>query len=167
MFLDYFALVLLLMSLTAVFYLFIYIHDLPHKIAKGRDHPHEEAIHVACWLSVFTLHAIWPIVYLWAISPRARLPVVLEHARDEELAVRVAELEQQLAASRAAMAASSNPCDPSTRQSSRMSSRSLLSGEGGSAMYVKASRRPLSRRAPRAFRRSSSTVCFHAASPAP
>ena len=33
MFLDYFSLFLLLLSLTAVFYLFIYIHDLPHKVA--------------------------------------------------------------------------------------------------------------------------------------
>ena len=68
MFLDYLALVILLMGLTLVFYTFIYIHDLPHKIAKKRDHPHEEAIHVACWLSLFTLHAIWPVVYIWAVS---------------------------------------------------------------------------------------------------
>lgn len=68
MFLDYFSLFLLLLSLTAVFYLFIYIHDLPHKIAKEREHPHEEAIHVACWLSLFTLHAIWPLVFTWAVS---------------------------------------------------------------------------------------------------
>ena len=44
MFLDYLALVLLLLSLTAVFYTFIYIHDLPHKIAKEREHPHEEVV---------------------------------------------------------------------------------------------------------------------------
>ena len=36
MFLDYLALFLLLLSLTAVSYLFIYIHDLPHTIAKAR-----------------------------------------------------------------------------------------------------------------------------------
>jgi hypothetical protein len=68
MFLDYLALVLLLMSLTLVFFGFIYIHDLPHKIAKEREHPHEEAIHVACWLSLLTLHAMWPIVFTWAVS---------------------------------------------------------------------------------------------------
>ena len=67
-FLDYFSLFLLLLSITAVFFLFIYIHDLPHKIAKEREHPHEEAIHVACWLSLFTLHAMWPIVFTWAVS---------------------------------------------------------------------------------------------------
>ncbi len=56
------------MGLTLVFYTFIYIHDLPYKIAKKRHHPHEEAIHVACWLSLFTLHAIWPIVYIWSLT---------------------------------------------------------------------------------------------------
>jgi uncharacterized protein DUF3302 len=68
MFLDYLALIILLIGLTLVFYTFIYIHDLPHTIAEARHHPHEEAIHVACWLSLFTLHAIWPIVYIWAVS---------------------------------------------------------------------------------------------------
>jgi Protein of unknown function (DUF3302) len=66
MFLDYLALVILIAGLTLVFYAFIYIHDLPHKIAKKRHHPQEEAIHVACWLSLFTLHAMWPFIYMWA-----------------------------------------------------------------------------------------------------
>ena len=65
--LDYLALAILLMGFTLVFYTFVYIHDLPHKIAKKRHHPHEEAIHVACWLSLFTLHALWPIIYIWAV----------------------------------------------------------------------------------------------------
>lgn len=68
MFLDYLSLGILLVGLALVFYTFIYIHDLPHMIAKRREHPHEEAIHVACWLSLFTLHAIWPIVYIWAVA---------------------------------------------------------------------------------------------------
>jgi Protein of unknown function (DUF3302) len=46
-FLDYLALFILLTGLTLVFYTFIYIHDLPHAIAKQREHPHEELIHVA------------------------------------------------------------------------------------------------------------------------
>jgi hypothetical protein len=67
MFLDYLSLIILLVGLTLTFYAFIYIHDLPHKIAKKRHHPHEEAIHVACWLSLFTLHAMWPFIYIWAV----------------------------------------------------------------------------------------------------
>jgi hypothetical protein len=65
-FLDYLSLVILIAGLTLTFYAFIYIHDLPHKIAKKRHHPQEEAIHVACWLSLLTLHALWPFIYMWA-----------------------------------------------------------------------------------------------------
>lgn len=66
--LEYLALAMLLMSLTALFYIFIFIHDLPHRIAKKRGHPQAEAIHYACWLSLFTLHALWPLVFIWAVS---------------------------------------------------------------------------------------------------
>jgi len=99
MFLDYLALVILLMGFTLVFYTFVYIHDLPHKYAKQRDHPHEEAIHVACWLSLFTLHAIWPLVFLWAVSHKkgeaARVIVSTEGGKPD-LATRLAELESRL-----------------------------------------------------------------------
>ncbi|QDU21979.1 DUF3302 domain-containing protein [Urbifossiella limnaea] len=99
MFLDYLALALLLLSLTAVFYLFIYIHDLPHKIAEGRDHPHVEAIHVACWLSLITLHAMWPIVFIWAVSHKKGQPhltLVSAGGTTDELARRLAVLEERL-----------------------------------------------------------------------
>ena len=98
MFLDYFALLILLIGLTLVFYTFIYIHDLPHTIAKQREHPHEEAIHVACWLSLFTLHAIWPLVFIWAVSHKKS---AVGHstgvgAAKPELSDRLAELERRL-----------------------------------------------------------------------
>ncbi len=67
MFLDYLSLFILLAGLTLTFYAFIYIHDLPYKIAKKRQHPHAEAIHVACWLSLLTLHALWPFIYIWSV----------------------------------------------------------------------------------------------------
>lgn len=100
-FLDYLALFLLLLSITAVFYLFIYIHDLPHKIAKEREHPHEEAIHVACWLSLFTLHAMWPIVFIWAVSHKKPTHVppmasMLHAPGDGNLAHQLAVLEERL-----------------------------------------------------------------------
>ena len=68
MILNYLALGILLAGLILVFYGFIYIHDLPYKIAKKRNHPQKEAIHVAGWLSLFTLHALWPIVYIWSVT---------------------------------------------------------------------------------------------------
>ncbi len=100
MFLDYLALVMLLMSLTLVFYGFIYIHDMPHKIAKEREHPHEEAIHVACWLSLLTLHAMWPIVFIWAVShkkhPHAPPAVIPTAGANGDLGHRLAVLEERL-----------------------------------------------------------------------
>jgi hypothetical protein len=70
MFLDYLSLAILVMGLLVTFYAFIFIHDIPYKIAKARQHPYTEAIHVAGWLSLFTLHAIWPFIWIWAVSYR-------------------------------------------------------------------------------------------------
>jgi hypothetical protein len=99
MFLDYLALAILLMGLTLVFYTFVFIHDLPHKIAKQREHPHEEAIHVACWVSLFTLHAIWPVVFMWAVSHKkgeaARVVISTEGGKHDP-AARLAELEARI-----------------------------------------------------------------------
>jgi hypothetical protein len=108
MFLNYFSLVILLAGLTAVFYTFIYIHDLPYDIAKHRNHPQKEAIHVAGWLSLFTLHAIWPIVYIWAVSKQGPVNVVVagdepadpdSQRRLTDLEDKVRKLEKQLAES--------------------------------------------------------------------
>ena len=97
--LDYVALAILLMGLTLVFYTFVYIHDLPHKIAKQREHPHEEAIHVACWLSLFTLHVLWPIVFMWAVSHKkgeAARVVVSTEGQKGDLGARISELEARI-----------------------------------------------------------------------
>src|SRR5687768_7331117 len=68
MFLNYLALILILVVEVILYYTFIYIHELPYEAAKHRNHPHKDAIYVACWLSLFTLHAIWPLVYIWALT---------------------------------------------------------------------------------------------------
>ena len=70
MWLEYASLGFLIIGLTLVFYTFVYIHDIPYEIAKKRNHPQVEAIHVACWLSLFMIHALWPLVFLWAVSKR-------------------------------------------------------------------------------------------------
>jgi len=66
--LDYLALVLLIVCVVMIFYAFLYVHELPYEAAVHRNHPQQEAIYVACWLSLFTLHAIWPLVWIWAVS---------------------------------------------------------------------------------------------------
>jgi hypothetical protein len=69
-FLNYFALGLLIFVVITLFYGIIAIHDVPYEIAKKRDHPHQDAIHAAGWVSLFTLHAIWPFLWIWAMLYR-------------------------------------------------------------------------------------------------
>ena len=69
-FLNYFALGVLFFVVVVLFYGIIAIHDIPHLIAKSRDHPHQDAIHAAGWVSLFTLHALWPFLWIWAMAYR-------------------------------------------------------------------------------------------------
>jgi len=67
-FLNYFALGLLLFIIVMMFYAIIAIHDIPARIAKSRHHPHEDAIHAAGWVSLLTLHVLWPFLWIWAMA---------------------------------------------------------------------------------------------------
>lgn len=107
MFLDYFALGVLLFMVLTIFYGVIAIHDIPHLIAKSRNHPHQDAIHVAGWVSLFTLHAIWPFLFIWATiyredrgwGIRTDGKLQSEKEANAEVAIlqaRVQELEEQL-----------------------------------------------------------------------
>lgn len=64
--LEYLALFFLIFASIVIFYAIIAIHDIPYEIAKKRNHPHLEAIHYAGWVSLFTLHVIWPFLWIWA-----------------------------------------------------------------------------------------------------
>jgi hypothetical protein len=64
--LDYFALFLVFFVILVLFYGIIVVHDIPYEIAVHRQHPHQDAIHVAGWISLFTLGAIWPFLWIWA-----------------------------------------------------------------------------------------------------
>lgn len=66
MFLDYFALFLLVFVAVVIFYGVIAIHDIPYEIARHRNHPQQDALHVAGWISLFTLHVLWPFLWIWA-----------------------------------------------------------------------------------------------------
>ena len=46
MFLNYFALGVLIFVFLVIFYGIIILHDIPYLIAKKRNHPHADAIHV-------------------------------------------------------------------------------------------------------------------------
>ena len=64
--LDYAALGILIFAFITLFYGIIVIHDIPYEIAVHRNHPHQEAIHYAGWISLFTIGAIWPFLWIWA-----------------------------------------------------------------------------------------------------
>ncbi|MEA2115977.1 MAG: DUF3302 domain-containing protein [Thermodesulfobacteriota bacterium] len=64
--LDFFALGMLIFVGITLLYAIIYIHDIPYEIAKKRNHPHQDAIHTAGWVSLFLMHAIWPFLWIWA-----------------------------------------------------------------------------------------------------
>lgn len=64
--LDYIALAILIAVVLILFYGIIVIHDIPYEIAKKRNHPRQDAIHYAGWVSLFTLHVLWPLLWIWA-----------------------------------------------------------------------------------------------------
>ncbi len=64
--LDYVALGILIFVAITIFYGIIAIHDIPYEISKHRNHPQQDAIHVAGWISLFTLHVLWPFLWIWA-----------------------------------------------------------------------------------------------------
>ncbi|ARS50061.1 MULTISPECIES: DUF3302 domain-containing protein [Pseudomonadaceae] len=100
--LDYFALGVLIFAAVVLFYGVIAIHDIPYEIAVHRNHPQQDAIHVAGWISLFTLHAIWPFLWIWATLYRedrgwgfATTPKV-DQTRLQQLEQQVAELTARL-----------------------------------------------------------------------
>ena len=70
MLLDYIALGILIFVALVIFYGIIVIHDIPYEISVKRNHPHQDVLHVAGWVSLFTLHAIWPFLWIWAMMYR-------------------------------------------------------------------------------------------------
>lgn len=79
--------------LLVCFYGVIAIHDIPYEISVKRNHPHQDAIHIAGWVSLFTLHVLWPFLWIWATlyrEDRGWGMVGKDHDR-------ISQLEQQLA----------------------------------------------------------------------
>ncbi len=99
MFLDYFALGVLIFVFLVIFYGIIILHDIPYLIAKKRNHPHADAIHVAGWVSLFTLHVIWPFLWIWATLYRPDRGWGMQGPEPGvvQLQERIAGLEKQLA----------------------------------------------------------------------
>lgn len=69
--LDYIAVGMLFFVGLVLFYGIIALHDIPYEIAVHRNHPHQDAIHAAGWVSLFTLHVLWPFLWIWAMLYRS------------------------------------------------------------------------------------------------
>jgi type VI protein secretion system component VasK len=99
--LDYVALVILIVVLLLVVYGVVAVWGIPYEIAKRRNHPHQDAIGAATWVSLFTLGALWPFLWIWAMAYRPDRGWGLSGTAGEsdvvaQLDKRVAALEQQL-----------------------------------------------------------------------
>jgi L-lactate permease len=70
MMLDYIALVLLIVIVALVIYGGVAVWGIPYEIAKSRNHPHQDAIGAATWVSLFTLGVLWPFLWIWAMVDR-------------------------------------------------------------------------------------------------
>jgi hypothetical protein len=115
-FLSYFALLILIFVVLILSYGMIAIHDIPYHMAKARNHPHQDAIHAGGWISLFTLHAIWPFLWIWAtayhpVHGYGGRPSKTDQAGSEgsNATSRVAELEKKIAALEANTSKSSGP----------------------------------------------------------
>ena len=142
-FLNYFALFLLFFVVIVLFYAIIAIHDIPHIIAKSRHHPHQDAIHAAGWVSLFTLHALWPFLWIWAMAYRpdrgwgfstaaAGLPEQPSTLADElaELRQRITMLEAKAVPEKMAPTASApRPAEPAPASAKEAPG---MAGSGGS-----------------------------------
>ncbi len=84
--LDIIALGFLLFIATSLTFGAIAIVGIPHSIAVERNHPQQDAIYFAGWASLFTLHAAWPLVWIWAAAYRED-PVPRFARLDEDTAI--------------------------------------------------------------------------------
>jgi len=117
--LDYLALGILIFASVTVFYGIIVIHDIPYEIAVHRDHPHQDAIHVAGWVSLLTLHVIWPFLWIWATLYRKDRGWGFDHQADKEalLTQKIEQLSLRLASIEALQTAADNDASVSSKES--------------------------------------------------
>ena len=99
--LEYIALGILIFASVTVFYTIIVVHDIPYEIAVHRNHPHQDAIHVAGWISLLFMGAIWPFLWIWATLYRedrgwGMIGGKTIEERSESIAERLAALEQKI-----------------------------------------------------------------------
>ena len=88
---EFFALIVIFVTLAATIWIVVTLGSLPGKIARERNHYQAEAITILGWIGILTLGISWFIAIVWAYTK----PFSAEAA---ELKQRVDELEKRLAA---------------------------------------------------------------------
>ena len=73
MFLEIFALVVIVILIVAALAIVVLLGSMPGRIAKERNHPQADAIRVCGWWGVITMGLLLPVAYIWAYTnPRWR-----------------------------------------------------------------------------------------------
>ena len=85
-FLDWLALGVLFFSATVLILAFWKLHEIPHRVAESRGHPHSQAIQAACLISLFTGGFLWPFTLIWAYLGAPKVVTVLEASHDDRAA---------------------------------------------------------------------------------
>jgi hypothetical protein len=102
--LDHVALVILIVVILLVVYGVVAVWGIPYEIAKSRNHPHQDAIGAATWVSLFTLGVLWPFLWIWAMAYRPDRGWGLSGAHDAgggtspDATAAIAQLESRMAA---------------------------------------------------------------------
>ena len=79
--LDIIALGILLFAGLLLLYGLVAITETPYRLARERNHPQQDAIRAAGWLSLFALHLPWPLLWIWSMAYRddaGQVPVLTQ-----------------------------------------------------------------------------------------
>lgn len=97
--LEYVALFVLILVILTIVYGAVAMCDVPHRMAQKRDHPHQDAIRIAGWFSLFVFHALEPFLWIWAslYDQKRGWGFSSKAAPDEATATELAELRMRLA----------------------------------------------------------------------
>jgi hypothetical protein len=95
--LEYVALLLLIVVALTIVYGMVAMCSIPHRIAQKRNHPHQDAIYVAGWFSLFVLHVLEPFLWIWASMYDPKRGWGFSKAPDEAATAELAELRARVA----------------------------------------------------------------------
>jgi hypothetical protein len=97
---EYVALFLMIIVGLTIVYGMVAMCSIPHRMAQKRNHPHQDAIYIAGWFSLFVLHALEPFLWIWAAlyDPKRGWGFSGPSAPDEATATELADLRARVAA---------------------------------------------------------------------